>query len=106
MRRRSTGFVMSLLVSVFLNGCALNDHGPQPPVAALDRLLPTGLIYVAEEHLKALGFDPGPVDGIFTEQTAEAIRQYQRRYGLVVSGLLDPTTRQALGIERQGDGSM
>jgi hypothetical protein len=32
------------------------------------------MISVAQEHLKALGFDPGPVDGVFTAQTAEAIR--------------------------------
>ncbi len=100
MRRRSTWLVMSLLVSVFLKGCALSDHGTEPQVAAVDRLIPMGLIYVAEDHLKALGFDPGPVDGMFTEQTAEAIRQYQRRYGLVVSGLLDSATRSALGIEK------
>ena len=81
--------MMILMVSVLLSACALSDRGAEPPVAALDRLLPTGMIYVAEDHLKAMGFDPGRVDGIFTEQTAEAIRQYQRRYGLVVTGLLD-----------------
>ena len=50
----------------------------------------------AEDHLKTFGFDPGPVDGTFTEQTAEAVRQYQRRYGLVVTGLLDAGTREQL----------
>ena len=107
MRRLPAWLVMSLLGNAFLGACALSDRGLQPPVAALDRLLPAGLLYVAEDHLKALGFDPGPVDGIFTEQTAEAIRQYQRRYGLVVSGLLDPATREALGIEKTpSDGGM
>jgi hypothetical protein len=80
--------------------CAITDLGPQPPVAALDQFIPVGLIHVAEDHLKAQGLDPGPVDGIFTEQTAEAVRQYQRRYGLVVSGLLDSGTRIHLGLEK------
>ncbi len=106
MRTSRPWLMVSLLVGSCVVGCALTDRRPQPPVAALDKLLPTGLIYVAEDHLKALGFDPGPVDGMFTEQTAEAIRQYQRRYGLVVSGLLDSATREALGIEKRGGGSM
>ena len=96
MRRRSAWLVVSLLVSAFLGACALSDRGPRPLVPALDQLILAGMIQVAEEHLKALGFDPGRVDGVFTEQMAEAIRQYQRRYGLVVSGLLDSATRQDL----------
>jgi peptidoglycan hydrolase-like protein with peptidoglycan-binding domain len=40
------------------------------------------------------------MDGIFTEQTAEAVRQYQRRYGLLVSGLLDSGTRIHLNLEK------
>ncbi|MGH8058722.1 MAG: peptidoglycan-binding domain-containing protein [Candidatus Entotheonellia bacterium] len=100
MKRLRAQLVMCLLVSSFLSACGLSQRGPQPPVAALDRLIPAGLIHVAEDHLKALGFDPGPVDGIFTEQTAEALRQYQRRYGLVVSGLLDSHTREAFSIEK------
>ena len=106
MKRRRPWVVMSLLLSLFLGACVQSDRGPQPPVAALDKLLPVGIIYVAEDHLKAFGFDPGPVDGIFTEQTAEAVRQYQRRYGLVVSGLLDSATRQALDLEKPGNGGM
>lgn len=104
MRRLRTWLMISLLGSTFLDACALSNRALNPPVAALDQLIPVGLLYVAEDHLRALGFDPGAVDGVFTEQTAEAIRQYQRRYGLVVSGLLDSATRQALGIERRGDG--
>jgi len=62
-------------------------------------LLPLAIIHVAEERLKGERFDPGPVDGVFTEQTAEALRQYQRRYGLVVSGLLDHATRLHMALE-------
>lgn len=94
MRRQQTLLVLSWLASAVLGGCALGHQGE--PVAAVDRLILSGMIQVAEEHLKAEGLEPGPVDGIFTEQTAEAIWQYQRRYGLLVSGLLDPATREQL----------
>ena len=107
MQRRQRWLVMSLLASACLSACAVRDRGPQGPIVAYDRLLSPGELQVAEEHLKGLGFDPGPVDGIFTEQTAEALRQYQRRYGLPVSGLLDRATRQELlpGIDEPRDRS-
>ena len=63
---------------------------------AYDRILTPGDIQIAEAHLQAFGFDPGPVDGVFTAQTQAAVRAYQRRYGLSVSGLLDRETREEL----------
>jgi peptidoglycan hydrolase-like protein with peptidoglycan-binding domain len=64
--------------------------------AAYDRILTSGDIQIAEAHLQAFGFDLGPVDGLFTAQTQAAVRAYQRRYGLSVSGLLDRETRLEL----------
>jgi peptidoglycan hydrolase-like protein with peptidoglycan-binding domain len=46
--------------------------------------------------LQDFRFDPGPVDGVFTAQTQAAVRAFQTRYGLPVSGLLDRATRQEL----------
>lgn len=76
---------------------------PQPAVPtqvavppAPDQLMSRGEIQVAEAHLQAFGFDPGPVDGIFTAQTQAALRAFQARYGLLVSGLLDRPTRREL----------
>jgi peptidoglycan hydrolase-like protein with peptidoglycan-binding domain len=69
----------------------------------VDRLLNRGDIQVAEVHLQDFGFDPGPVDGIYTAETQAAVRGYQARYGLPVSGLLDYTTRLQLlpGLDSQ-----
>ena len=53
---------------------------------------------MAEAHLQQFGFDPGPVDGLFTAQTQAAVRAFQRRYGLSVSGLLDRQTREELKL--------
>jgi len=63
---------------------------------ALDRLLTSGDIQVAQGHLRALGFDAGPVNGIFTPQTQAAVRAFQATYGFPVSGLLDHATRLEL----------
>jgi peptidoglycan hydrolase-like protein with peptidoglycan-binding domain len=68
--------------------------GPERP--AVDRLLTPGDIRVAQTHLQAFGFDPGPVDGVYTAQTQAAVRGYQARYGLPVTGLLDYATRVRL----------
>jgi peptidoglycan hydrolase-like protein with peptidoglycan-binding domain len=69
---------------------------PRSERPAIDRLLTQGDIHVAEAHLKDFGFDPGPVDGIFTAQTQAAVRAFQARYGLLVSGLLELETRLEL----------
>ena len=74
---------------------ALTQGSERP---ALDRLLTRGDLQIAEEHLQAFGFDPGPVDGIFTAQTQAAVRAFQARYGLPVSGLLDRPTREELNL--------
>jgi peptidoglycan hydrolase-like protein with peptidoglycan-binding domain len=71
---------------------------PGPDLPALDRLLTAGDIQMAETRLRDFGFDPGPVDGIFTAETQAAVRGFQARYGSVVSGLLDHTTREELRL--------
>ena len=73
---------------------------------AVDRILNRGDIQVAQIHLRDFGFDPGPIDGIYTAQTQAAVRAYQANYGLVVSGLLDLETRDQLKVgpdSKRGD---
>jgi len=69
---------------------------PGPLRPAIDRILTPGDVQVAEGNLRYLGFDPGPVDGHFTPETQVALRAFQARYGIPVSGLLDYATRQEL----------
>ena len=78
---------------LLLTACVTSQRATLP---GLDRLLSPGDIQVAEQHLRDFGFDPGPVDGVFTAQTQAAVRAYQARYGLPVSGLIDRATRQEL----------
>jgi len=43
-----------------------------------------------QETLAALGFDPGPIDGVYGLLTRQAVRECQRRYGLVADGVAGP----------------
>jgi peptidoglycan hydrolase-like protein with peptidoglycan-binding domain len=61
--------------------------------------LPIAVVYQAEQRLTTAGFDPGAVDGMLDARTTAALRQYQQRHGLPVSGTLDAATRHALGIK-------
>jgi peptidoglycan hydrolase-like protein with peptidoglycan-binding domain len=73
-------------------------RAPEPERPAVDRILSRDQIQVAEARLKDFGFDPGPVDGLFTAQTQAAVRAFQARYGFTVSGRLDHETREELTL--------
>jgi len=42
--------------------------------------------------LKILGFDPGPVDGVFGQQTENAVRQFQQAREIPVDGVVGRVT--------------
>src|SRR5262245_37362529 len=50
----------------------------------------------AQRQLKALGFDPGSMDGTFGPQTEAALKAYQQAYRLPQTGRLDETTLGSL----------
>jgi peptidoglycan hydrolase-like protein with peptidoglycan-binding domain len=50
----------------------------------------------AQDRLRAIGLDPGPLDGVLGPRTSEALRRFQSSVGLPVTGTLDEATRQAL----------
>jgi peptidoglycan hydrolase-like protein with peptidoglycan-binding domain len=45
-----------------------------------------------QEALKALGFNPGPVDGIFGDKTETAVRAFQTSRGITADGIVGPVT--------------
>ncbi|MEJ1995553.1 MAG: peptidoglycan-binding domain-containing protein [Limibacillus sp.] len=49
--------------------------------------------------LTRLGYDPGPIDGIYGSKTEQAIRSYQRNNGLTVDGR--PTAQLAQHMENK-----
>ena len=49
-------------------------------------------------RLSQWGYYRGAVDGIFGAETAAAVREFQRKNGLPVDGLVGPATWAALGL--------
>ena len=98
---RQSQAVIAWLPLLLLTACVASHTAERAAGAgrpAPDRLLSRGDVQVAQAHLKDFGFDPGPVDGIYTAQTRAAVRAFQVRYGLPVSGLLDRATREELRL--------
>ncbi|MDW8802043.1 M14 family metallopeptidase [Clostridium sp. A1-XYC3] len=46
--------------------------------------------------LSKIGYNPGPIDGVYGRQTEEAVRQFQRDNGLTADGIVGPATYNAL----------
>ena len=50
----------------------------------------------AQQALKEKGFNPGPIDGVMGARTTAAVREFQQREKLTVSGSLDAQTNARL----------
>jgi uncharacterized protein (TIGR02594 family) len=53
-------------------------------------------ILEVQTQLSKLGFNPGPLDGIWGRRTISALRLFQASKGLQVDGILGPKSHQAL----------
>jgi peptidoglycan hydrolase-like protein with peptidoglycan-binding domain len=78
-------------------------------VATLLKVGSTGLeVELVQSRLRTLGFDSGPVDGIFGTRTEQGVRAFQQARGLVVDGVVGVETFDALeldlGLDGNGDG--
>lgn len=62
----------------------------------------SGHVRAMQESLKSKGFDPGPIDGVYGPQTANAVKEYQRSENLSVTGRANPETLNKLGVEPGG----
>ncbi len=55
-------------------------------------------VAAAQQALKTNGYNPGPIDGYVGPQTTTAVREFQKREQLQVTGQLDPDTLGRLGV--------
>src|SRR5919106_982216 len=89
-----------LIVSV-LSVCPMmveaGTTGEQPPEQR--QTLTKENIKLIQERLKAERVYAGPVDGELNAQTEAALRQYQQKQGIPVSGAADEATLKELQIE-------
>lgn len=65
------------------------EGGDVPTVRQGDR---GEAVRLLQAILRALGYDPGPVDGIFGERTETAVRLFQAAHGIAVDGVVGPGT--------------
>jgi len=77
------------------------------PAFQFKRELRRGLIGLdvldLQQRLRALGYDPGPIDGIFGPLTERALRRYQQDRSLQPTGALDEATAATLGRAPDGE---
>jgi peptidoglycan hydrolase-like protein with peptidoglycan-binding domain len=45
-----------------------------------------------QEAMKALGHDPGPINGVFGEATEAAVKAFQQEKGIAVNGIVEELT--------------
>jgi hypothetical protein len=56
----------------------------------------SGDVRAAQKALQDKGFDPGPIDGVMGPRTSAAVRDFQQKENLTVTGRLDTETRTRL----------
>jgi hypothetical protein len=54
------------------------------------------LVMRAQEKLRELGYEPGPMDGVLGLRTKRALSKFQRDRDLPATGTLNPATRRQL----------
>jgi peptidoglycan hydrolase-like protein with peptidoglycan-binding domain len=69
------------------------------------RLLTKDQIRLVQQRLKSEGADPGPIDGVMNHRTEAALRQYQEKHGLPISGTADDVTLKQLQIQTTPGGT-
>ena len=81
------------------------DRFGRPPFFERSRLLKLTDPYMRGEDVRALqtalkahGFDPGQVDGVFGKKTERAVRRFQKANGLKVDGIAGKKTFEALDL--------
>ena len=79
--------------------------GEQPPEQR--QIITKDNVKLVQERLAAEGVYAGPLDGEMNAPTAAALRAYQQKHSLPVSGAADPATLKQLQLElptvRQGE---
>jgi peptidoglycan hydrolase-like protein with peptidoglycan-binding domain len=98
MKKVFAALIISLLAfwPIVTDAVERSGTGEQSPEQR--QLLTKDQIQLAQERLKAEGFDPGPVNGVLNAQTEAAIREYQQKQGIPTSGALDEATLRELQL--------
>lgn len=104
------GVAMLSVYGVIQTGLVLTDRWDRSVMARMEYYRthqPKVMLSRYENRLSAVrvalrkrGYDAGPSGAAMGPPTAEALRSFQRRQGLPVTGRPDETTLSALGLEQ------
>ena len=56
------------------------------------------IVFQTQKNLQELGYNPGPIDGIWGKKTQSTLKKFQHDNGLSMTGKLDSKTKEKLGI--------
>jgi Putative peptidoglycan binding domain len=73
------------------------------PVYTYSNLLPDEVISNVQTALQGAGYYYGPITGSLSVDTRAAIANFQRDYGLPITGAIDEPTVEALGLYQDND---
>ena len=80
------------------NDPILSNAGvPGNPPTLLNKGAVGSKVKTLQVRLDIQGYDPGPIDGIFGDRTATAVKSFQEDKGLTANGMVDATTWKVLG---------
>jgi peptidoglycan hydrolase-like protein with peptidoglycan-binding domain len=85
------------LCPVLVEAGTVGPTGEQPPEQR--KLLTKENLKLVQARLQAEGVYAGPLDGELNAQTEAALRAYQQKQGLPVSGAADEATLKQLQLE-------
>jgi hypothetical protein len=71
-------------------------YSPEPADGPLRQGMSGQRVYLLQSQLTALGYEPGPLDGLFGSKTHEAVVAFQRDKTLTMDGVVGPQTAAAL----------
>jgi peptidoglycan hydrolase-like protein with peptidoglycan-binding domain len=72
---------------------------PPPPAPAPGRPLNPQQVVQLQTQLRALGFNPGPIDGMVGPRTMTAAKEFQAFYGLPATGAIDSNLLDAVSAK-------
>lgn len=71
------------------------------PGASREQRQPDPLIRSIQQELVVLGYSPGPADGLFGAKTRDAIKEYQREHGHLVTGSANAALMDQIRITKK-----
>jgi len=75
-----------------------NYYDPNGPIYTYGNLLPDQVIANVQEALQEAGYYGGPITGSLSLETRAALANFQRDYGLLITGAIDEPTIESLGL--------